>query len=248
MPEQRAALGRRTQTIEPEAGGQPLPTGVHVIVPAFNEGTAIALVIRDLLQMSVQVVVVDDGSTDNTADVARQAGATVVSHALNRGQGAALQTGIEFCVSRGAAYLVTFDADGQHLPTDVPTLIEPIARGEVDVVLGSRFLGTAENIELSRKLVLKLGIAFTRLFSGARLTDTHNGIRAFSLAAARRIHLTQDRMAHASQIIDQIVSEGLRYREVPVAVRYTEYSTSKGQTTGSAFRIALDYFLGRVAR
>ena len=225
-----------------------MPDGVFVIVPAYDERDAIGDVVRALRRLPVRVVVVDDGSNDGTDDAARAAGASVVRHPLNRGQGAAIQTGFDVCLAAAAEVLVTFDADGQHSVDDIPRLVAPIAEGRLDVVLGSRFLGTTEGITALRKTTLKMGVVFTRLFSGARLTDAHNGIRAFSAAAAGRIRLTQDRMAHASQIIDQIVGAELRFEEVPVSVRYTDYSRAKGQRSRRAVRIAFDYLLGRFAK
>ncbi len=233
-------------------GDQPdrelMSPSTFVVVPAYNEQSMIGEVIRGLRRLSATVVVVDDGSSDKTGKVARNAGAVVVTHPLNRGQGAALQTGLDYCLRRGAEVIATFDADGQHSVEDVPGLVQPILRGEADVVLGSRFLGTAENISVPRKVILKIGVHFTRVMSGARLTDAHNGIRAFSASAASRIRLTQDRMAHASQIIDQIVAAELRFKEVPVSIRYTDYSKGKGQRSTGAVRVAVDYLMGRVAR
>ncbi len=250
MPGQQEPADAQRWAVEVSPAGrrETFPAGTFVIVPAFNEQEVIEGVVRDLLRFSVLVVVIDDGSTDDTAKVARDAGAVVVSHLLNRGQGAAIQTGLEFCLSDGAQIIVTFDADGQHRAEDVARLVEPIVQGRADVVLGSRFLGSAESITLVRKVVLKIGVYLTRLLSGTRLTDVHNGVRAFSASAASRIRLTQDRMAHASQIIDQIVAERLRFQEIPVEIRYTEYSTGKGQGTGGAVRVAFDYLLGRVAK
>lgn len=221
---------------------------VFVVVPAYNEQTVIGKVIGELRRLSATVVVIDDGSDDETGSVARKAGAIVVAHSLNRGQGAALQTGLDYCMRRGAEVIATFDADGQHSVEDVPSLVLPILRGEADVVLGSRFLGTAVDISFLRKVILKIGVQFTRLLSGARLTDTHNGIRAFSASAAACIHLTQDRMAHASQIIDQIIAAELDVMEMPVSIQYTDYSRSKGQRSAGAVRVAVDYLMGRVAR
>jgi glycosyltransferase involved in cell wall biosynthesis len=218
------------------------------VIPAFNEAAVIGDVVQELRERGLAVVVVDDGSADATAVEARKAGATALRHALNRGQGAALQTGIDYCLARGARVLVTFDADGQHASEDIPRLVRPVLDGTVDVVLGSRFLGTTENMPARRRALLKAAVLFTRLYSRARITDVHNGLRVFSWQAASRIRITQDRMAHASELIDQIVGSGLSYQEVPVHVRYTEYSRAKGQRTSGAFKILVDYLLGDLAR
>ncbi|MGD8859786.1 MAG: glycosyltransferase family 2 protein [Myxococcales bacterium] len=224
--------------------------GTYIVIAAFNEGPAIAAVVSALRAAGYDhVVVVDDGSGDDTGAQALSGGAVVLTHMVNRGQGAALQTGIAYALRRGARYVVTYDADGQHQPGDLPALIAPIAAGEVEICLGSRFIeDTAENMPLRRRLVLKLAVLFTWLTSGLRLTDAHNGFRALSRKAASRIDLHLDRMAHASEIVDQIRQSGLAYREVPVHIRYTDYSMAKGQRSTAAFRIAFDYLIGRLMR
>lgn len=221
---------------------------VFVVIPAFNEAPVIREVVTALKREYGAVVVVDDGSTDGTGAEATLAGAMVIAHALNRGQGAALQTGLEFALRAGAAYVVTFDADGQHDVADVPSLLQPLRNGEADVALGSRFLGSTVGIPPQRRALLRAAILFTRFLSGVRLTDTHNGLRAFSRRAATRIRLTQDRMAHASELIDQVSRTGLSVVEVPVHVRYTAYSRAKGQHGYHSFRIAFDYLIGRILR
>ncbi len=157
-----------------------------------------------------------------------------------------MQTGITFALVRGAKFVVTFDADGQHRVEDIAALLEPIRNGECEIALGSRFLGKTVDMPVSRRRVLKLAVLFTRVVNRVRLTDAHNGLRAFSRVAAQRIDITLDRMAHASELIDQIRRSGLAYKEVPVQIRYTEYSMAKGQSSRGAFRIVLHYLLGRV--
>ena len=222
--------------------------GVFAVIPAYNEGGAIARVVADLASRGAAVVVVDDGSGDDTGPCALGAGATVLRHEVNRGQGAALQTGLAYALLRGAEIVVTFDADGQHDADDLPRLLAPIRGGEAEIALGSRFLGDSGAVPRGRRLLLRAAVLFTRATSGVRLTDAHNGLRAFSRRAAERIDLQLDRMAHASEIIDQIRRSGLPYVEVPVTIRYTEYSRRKGQSSLAAARIALDYLLGKVLR
>lgn len=217
---------------------------VHIVIAAYCEQAAVGETVRGLRTRYPNVVVVDDGSPDRTADQALEAGATVLRHVVNRGQGAALQTGIAHALRGGARYVVTFDADGQHAPADLPLLLEPLRAGRCDVVLGSRFLRPGR-VPLVRKLVLKAGVLFTRIVSGIRVTDTHNGLRAFSREAAERIEIRLDRMAHASELLDQIGRSGLRWVEVPVEVRYTAYSKGKGQSSLAGLRIAWDFLWGR---
>ena len=224
------------------------PAKVCFVIPAFNEDAAIGDVVRAVRARFPEVVVVDDGSRDQTADAARRAGAVVLRHVINRGQGAALKTGIEYALRRCAAVIVTFDSDGQHRLEDVDRLIEPVVAGRCDVALGSRFLAPGSNVPPLRKLTLKLGVAFTRTISGIRVTDTHNGLRALSRDAAARIEILQDRMAHASEILDEIARLKLRYEEVPVRIRYSDYSQAKGQRSSAAFRIAWDFLVGKLSK
>jgi glycosyltransferase involved in cell wall biosynthesis len=218
-----------------------------LVIPAFNEATRVGEVIESVRRSYPHVVVVDDGSSDQTATVARQAGAFVLRHVVNRGQGAALQTGITFALRRGADYIVTFDADGQHRISDIAALLEPIVTGEVEIALGSRFMGKAVRIPPLRRLVLSLAVLFTRVVSGVVVTDAHNGLRAFSRRAAAGIDIRNDRMAHASELIDIIRALDLPYREVPVKIKYTSESLAKGQSLRGAARILIHYLVGRVA-
>lgn len=225
-----------------------LPPDLWIVIPAFNEAAVIGSVIDDVRRYSEHVVVVDDCSRDGTANVAAAAGATVLRHVLNRGQGAALQTGITYALRAGANTIITFDSDGQHLADDLPALFSPIASGTADIVLGSRFLGTSESVPPLRRLLLRTATIFTRLTSGLRVTDAHNGLRAFSRHGAEAIDIQLDRMAHASEIMDQIKDSGLPYVEVPVRVRYTPYARNKGQRGIHAVRVAFDYLIGRWVR
>ncbi|MDD5110196.1 MAG: glycosyltransferase family 2 protein [Patescibacteria group bacterium] len=223
---------------------------VVAVVPAYNESQVIGAAIGGLRPFVNDVVVVDDGSADRTGECARQAGAVVLRHFINRGQGAAIFTGIRYALELGADYIVTFDADGQHRAEEVSKLIEPLLLGRFDVALGSRFLEQGRvNMPVSRRWLLKLAVRFDRLRTGLRITDTHNGLRAFSRQAAEKIHLTQDRMAHASQILDEIARLQLRYVEVPVKVQYTVYTRVKGQPGFfGSLRILRDLLLSRMFR
>lgn len=222
--------------------------GVFTVIAAYNEAPVIRRVVEELRASYPNLVVVDDGSQDGTADKLNGSGAYVVRHKINRGQGAALQTGIEFALRRGAEIIVTFDADGQHCVEDIAAMVAPVRAGECDVVLGSRFLGSTEGLPFSRKLVLKAGVLFTQVVSGIRVTDTHNGFRVFSRAAAASLNIKMDRMAHASEILDQIKRNGLRFREVPVRIRYTDYTKQKGQSSWGAIKIATQFLLKKASK
>lgn len=221
---------------------------IWVVVPAYNEASRIGATLRTLLPRYPQTVVIDDGSADTTSQAAHEAGAWVLRHQVNSGQGASLQTGLTFALRQGADYIITFDADGQHDPNEIDKLLEPVRAGRADVALGSRFLGSTVNMPWTRKLILKAGVLFTRIVSNIRVTDAHNGFRALSREAASKIHLVQDRMAHASEILDQIRMLGLRYEEVPVTIRYTADTLAKGQNSLQAVKIAGELLLGRMIK
>ena len=219
-----------------------------VIVPAFNEGTRILRVLDELIAVVANVVVVDDGSDDDTGLKALTRPVWLVTHRANLGQGAAIQTGIDFALARGAAYIVTFDADGQHRPQDIPALLSSLQRNEADFALGSRFLGSAKGMPVSRHILLKLAVLVTRVLSGVKLTDAHNGLRAMTRRGAASLQIRHNRMEHASEIIDQIKQRGLKCTEVPVQIRYTADTLAKGQRMSDAIGLGLRILLKRVIR
>jgi glycosyltransferase involved in cell wall biosynthesis len=221
---------------------------VWVVIPAYNEAPRLGETLASLCRSYANVVVVDDGSEDGTGDVALHHPVWLMRHLFNCGQGAALQTGIEFALARGAAILVTFDADGQHAAEDIEPVVEPVRTGRAEVVFGSRFLGRAVGLSWTRWLVLKLGVLFTRVFSRVAVTDAHNGLRALSRHAALQIRITHNRMAHASEILDQVRRRGLPFCEVPVTVRYSSATTAKGQSSWNGLKIVGQLFLGRIIR
>ena len=221
---------------------------IFVIVPAYNEGPVLGTVLKELAATGYEVVVVDDGSVDDTGGTARKHTRHALRHFVNRGQGAALQTGIDYALGMGAEVIATFDADGQHRIVDLEGMIDTVVRGECDVALGSRFLDpeNQEAIPTGRRLVLRFASLLQRLLTGAKLTDAHNGLRVLSRRAACEVNLTNDRMAHASEIIDQLFSGDLEIREYPVRIEYTEYSVAKGQSWVNGFRILFHYIISRV--
>jgi glycosyltransferase involved in cell wall biosynthesis len=220
--------------------------GVWIVIPAFNEGAVIAKTLASVGAWLPNVVVVDDGSSDDTAEQARRALARVVRHSVNLGQGAALGTGIRYALLEGADAIVTFDADGQHQPSDIKVLLRTAREHHADVVLGSRFLGRASDMPPNRRLLLKLATAYTRATTGLRLTDTHNGLRLFTRKAAEQLRIRQNRMAHASEMLEWLSSSGLRVVEAPVNVVYNDYSLGKGQTAFSSFNILWDLWSSRL--
>lgn len=219
-----------------------------VVIAAYNEDSVVGTVVTDLMEYGLKVVVVDDGSEDLTSKVSQDAGAAVILHPFNLGQGAALQTGIEFALRRSAKFIVTFDADGQHLASDVPLLISSLVKADVDIACGSRFLGRTVNLSKARRVVLKSATLFTFLISGIRMSDAHNGLRAMTRSCAMRIRIRQNRMAHASEIISEITRLKLSYIEVPVTIRYSPYSLQKGQRLTNSINIVLDLIMRRLYR
>lgn len=222
---------------------------VAFVVPVYNEASVIGDVIAGILEVTPHAVCVNDGSRDGSAAEIVKAGAFLVDHPINMGQGAALQTGIEFARSLpGVNRFVTFDADGQHLVEDAMRMVALLEEGDVDIVLGSRFLGASVGASRAKKALLRAAVAFSNVTSGVRLTDAHNGLRAFNRHVADTIEITAPDMTHASEIVELIARNGYRYREVPVTIHYTEYSRSKGQASVNALNIAVDTLLRKVGR
>lgn len=213
------------------------------VIPAYNEERTIADVVMEVQKYVNEVVVVDDGSSDNTMEHAQKAGAIIYSHFINRGQGAALETGKRIALLRGADVIVTYDADGQFVAEEIVNIIKPVAEGRADVVLGARF--GKSDIPSVKKIFLRGATIFTRMTSGLNLSDTHNGFRAFSRDAAEKITIEQNRMAHASEILEKIGRHSLRYEEVPVTVKYFSPRVRRGQRLPDYLRILFDLFLGK---
>ena len=212
-----------------------------VVVPMFNEAEVIGPVIANLAQHFANVVCIDDGSSDNSAELARQAGARVLQHPINLGQGAALQTGFDYVMRQpGATHVITFDADGQHKVSDALEMLYSAKGKRISVVFGSRFLDKRTKPGLKKRVVLKLAVLFTRAFTGLRLTDAHNGLRVLSMEALGFVRLQQNGMSHATEIVHQIAQSKLACREYPVEVLYTEYSKRKGQSLWNSVNILID--------
>ena len=220
---------------------------VVAVIPAYNEAEAIGGVVAAVGALVDAVVVVDDGSADATGAAAAEAGAAVFTHALNRGQGAALRTGTEAAMALGADIVVHVDADGQHDPASLAVVVAPLREGGADVVFGSRFMGVApEGMPASRRALLWLARQFSSFALGIprSFTDPQSGFRAMTAEAARRVAFTQDRMAHCSEILRLVTRSELRWTEVPVRVVYTERSLAKGQKAKDALAIVWQLMVG----
>ena len=223
------------------------PKDVFVVMPAYNENTIIRSVIQELLPCHYNIIVVDDGSVKPLFPLLHKMPAYFIRHKVNLGQGASLQTGIEFALTKQAKYIVTFDADGQHQVSDIERILQVLIAEKVDIVCGSRFMdGSLHNMSFMRKALLQIARYINFFFTGLLLTDAHNGLRAITAEAANKIKITENGMAHASEILYQIKKRKLRYREVPVTIHYTAYSKQKGQTLASSFRIFFDLLLNKI--
>ena len=212
-----------------------------LVVPLYNEAQVVREVIEDARRTFPHIVVVDDGSRDDSAAQAEAAGAVVVRHPINLGQGAALQTGIRYVLERtDARYLITFDADGQHSVADAAAMVAAARKEDLAIVLGSRFLKGPSPVGRLKRLVLATAAVVASRTTGMHLTDAHNGLRLLRRDAAEHLNLRQNRMAHASEIIRQLGATGLPWREFPVHIAYTEYSKAKGQSLLNSVNILVD--------
>jgi glycosyltransferase involved in cell wall biosynthesis len=212
-----------------------------VVIPVYNEGSVVEEVVRGVRETFPYVVCVDDGSSDESVAAARRGGAVVVQHPINMGQGAALQTGFDYALSDPLmTEVLTFDADGQHQVPDARAMVDKLREESLDVVIGSRFLDERTEVARLRRAILKTAAVYTRWTSGMALTDAHNGLRVIDRSLLERLRLRQNRMAHASELIDQIGRARVRWAEHPTHVIYSEYSKAKGQSLLNSVNILFE--------
>lgn len=220
---------------------------VVAVIPAYNEASRLGGVLESLRPLVDKIVVVDDGSTDATSEVARSHGAMLLRHVINRGQGAALRTGTLAALRLQPEVVVHWDADGQHDPAALDALLAPLARAEADVVYGSRFLGLrAEGMPWSRRTVLCLGRVFSQYALGIPygVSDPQSGLRALRAQVAQELVFYQDGMAHCSEMLRWVTRSAWRWQEVPVTVHYSDDSLRKGQKAHHAVKIVWELLLG----
>ena len=189
-------------------------------IPAYNEETKINDVVKKALPYADKVVVCDDGSSDNTAVLAKKAGATVVSHKTNRGYGAAISTLFDYCRKNNAEIMVTLDGDGQHNPVQIPDLINTMLKHNVDVVIGSRSLKDDKNLPSYRKAGIKIITSTINSTTNLKVTDSQSGFRAYSKTAIDLIRPTESGMSVSTEILLKISNNGLSIIEVPITVSY----------------------------
>lgn len=218
-----------------------MSNNVYIVIPAKDEATRIAKVINHTILLGYSnIIVVNDGSSDSTYEVATAAGATVLSHPINLGAGAATQTGIEYALEEGADIIVTMDADSQHYPSDIKKLVQTIKNDKVDVVIGSRFLNADNNIPKSRIILNKIGNWVTGILFGLFVTDSQSGMKAFTASFAQKSKFRFNGYEFCTEFIRLIRLHKASYREVPIKVLYTEDTMSKGQSVQNGFRMAVN--------
>ncbi len=221
---------------------------VATIVPVYNEHpNRLKKILSDLANYVDHIIVVDDGS-DQPIETIIQATlpkVDVLRHKINRGQGAALQTGTNWAIQQAADIIVHFDGDGQHTPADIPEIIQPIIKGGADYVFGSRFLGKSSNIPWFKKyIILPISRIINYIYSGLKLTDVHTGIRAFNKKIHKQIYLSHDQMAHNSEYSYLVKKNNIKYAEVPVKISYHEF----GQGIGGGFKILKELITGKIIK
>nr|WP_120490925.1 glycosyltransferase family 2 protein [Corynebacterium lactis] len=220
-----------------------------LIVPCYNEGQVIRGVLENARQTFPNIVAVNDGSADNSAAEIHRAGAHLVNHPVNLGQGAAIQTGVEYARAQaGAKYFVTFDADGQHQVKDVVSMVQRLRSEPVDIIVGTRFgrpRQEGDQVPLIKRVVLKTVVALSPRTQRLGLTDAHNGLRAFNRTVAEQMNLRMNGMSHASEIVELMDRKGWRVAEQPVDILYTEYSMSKGQSLLNGVNILADSLISK---
>lgn len=215
-----------------------------LVIPAYNEGKNLQTVLREARKYVDEIIVVDDGSIDNTLEIARQEkGVVALRHLINRGQGAALETGNQKALAQRADIVVHFDGDGQFLPSEIEEVVAPIKEGRADVVFGSRFLDKKSNLPwFKEKIIIPLAHLVNKLFFGVSLTDPQSGFRALSCAVVQKVKINNDGMAHNSEIMAKVFRHNFRIEEVGITVVYYHF----GQTMGQGVKIVKDLFLSKL--
>lgn len=205
---------------------------ICIVMPVYNEASVIPDVVCELREAGdFTIIIVDDGSQDNSFGVAEKLGVFAVRHKINRGKGAAVKTGIEVAKRLNADVVVTMDGDGQHDPLDIEFLVKPIVEDGYDVVLGSRLIDH-DGMPVIKIIANKIGNVFTWFFYGIFVSDSQSGFRSFSKYAIQVIDTKADKYEYDSKVIREMKNNRLKFVEVPVQVRYTEYSMGKKHKQG----------------
>ena len=203
---------------------------IYVLVPAFNEQKVIKDIINSLLKNFSNVIVINDGSNDRTLEIINDLDIKVLSHEINLGVGAAVQTGFDY-VSKipNAKAVITFDADGQHLVDDAVAMAKEILICDEGIIFGTRFPKHSKNIPKVKRFVLKLIAKITDLVTGVTLTDAHNGLKAYKISTIKELELQFSSYSYESELITQVAKKKIDYKEMSTDIKYTSYSIKKGQ-------------------
>ena len=223
---------------------------IFIVIAAFNEEQRIGIVLKELKKNGYKnIVVVDDGSTDNTYEIAKKQTKNVLKNKINQGQGASLRKGIKYALKNSAEIIITYDADGQFKANEIKNIIKPIIKENIDIVLGSRFLNKKPiKIPFFKKIMLKIGVFIAYCLYGITITDSQCGLRSLSKKAAKEIEIFSDRMEHAADFFSEIKKKNLTYKEIPVTVIYDDYSIEKGQKWMDAFPIGMKMVYNKIIR
>jgi len=219
---------------------------IAIILPAFNEGRVIKNTLKDLKEElskdktnSYKLIVINDGSTDLTKKLSIKNSDIVLTHRINRGLGAALATGLEYVKrSRSFNYAITFDSDGQHNPKDIKKAVLALKNG-YDVVIGSRFLSKDQEFPKLRKIILQISNIITYIFFQVWTTDSQSGFRGFNKKAIETIKIRTNKMEVSSEFFAEIKKNHLKLKEIPIKVKYTKYSLSKGQSNLNGVKVLI---------
>lgn len=220
----------------------PADRNIWIIIPAYNEENIIGDVLKELITLGLKLVIVNDGSTDRTYEIARAIlednpeSGYLYYHPINRGLGATLKTGIEACLEKKADIMVTFDADGQHNPDDILPVCQPIINGQADVVIGVREFNDMPGVKKVSNQLMNL---ITWIFYGAHVKDSQSGLRAFNRKAAIALDIESREYGISSEIIREIKRKELNMEEVPIETIYTDYAMAKGTNLKVGIKILL---------
>lgn len=222
---------------------------IYIVIPAYNEGKIIRDVIEEIKEKNLNIIIVDDGSTDDTLEIAEKSlenyNGYIYKHSLNRGVGAALKTGIEAALAKDADLIVTFDADGQHDPGDIDSLIQPVVSGEADIVNGTRNFGDMPPVKKISNQIMNI---LTLIFYEIRLKDSQSGFKALSRYAAEVIDIQNRGFGSISEIDGEIKKHNLRLKEVPIKTIYTDYTSKKGTNLVVGLKILFKLIINLVRK
>lgn len=215
---------------------------IFIVVPAYNEALVIENTICSLKEYFNNIIVVNDGSTDETFNILNNLDIKIINHPINIGVGGAFQTGFKYILENhiNCVGAITFDADGQHKVRDAIQIANELINTEYEIIFGSRFLGYESKIPFIKRLVLRLVTSITSFFTGVVLTDAHNGLKGFKISAINKINIKLDGYAYETELIRQVSEKSISYKELPTDIEYSDYSKKKGQNILNGFIIIED--------